>query len=220
MTDKIIIDDVDVSGCEFLLENSLHKIEFSCNCRGNSQDNALHLHLHCKHNPNCYYKQIKRAEQECERLKKLYEEVCSENLKEIYELIKKNDLWRGIVNVVNEKLEKQLDQLKANNEQLKKQACGLRPDLKYIIDKTCCKYNINAKYYHEKIVEIINNLDQLKAENEELKKIIEEIKEMCSEMKCDSLMQNSWCGDSDFKMNCCEKLFKEQILQEISEAVE
>ena len=69
MTDKnIIIDGVEVSGCEFLLENSLHKIEFSCICRGNSQENALHLHLHCKNNPNCYYKQLKRKEQECERL--------------------------------------------------------------------------------------------------------------------------------------------------------
>ena len=40
---------------------------------------------------------------------------------------------------------------------------------------------------------------------------------MCSEMNCESLMQNSWCGDTDFKMGCCEKLFKKQILQKISE---
>lgn len=55
-------------------------------------------------------------------------------------------------------------------EELKKQACCLRLELKYIIDKSCCKYNINAKNYHEKIVEIIKNLDQLKRNNEELKK--------------------------------------------------
>ena len=55
-----------------------------------------------------------------------------------------------------------IDQLKTEVDELKKQTCGLRPELKYIIDKTCYKYNINAKYYHEKIVEIINNLDKYK----------------------------------------------------------
>ena len=90
-------------------------------------------------------------------------------------------------------LQEQLDQLKAQlldqeaqtlkaggiiealtkeNEQLKKQACGLRPELKYIINKTCCKYNINAKYYHEKIVEIINNLDKLEQSLTEIKEIV------------------------------------------------
>ena len=42
---------------------------------------------------------------------------------------------------------------------------------------------------------------------------------MCSEMNCESLMQNSWCGNTDFKMGCCEKLFKKQILQKISEVL-
>lgn len=45
-----------------------------------------------------------------------------------------------------------------------------------------------------------------------------EIKEMCSEIDCESLMENSWCGNTDFKMGCCEKFFKRQILQVIRES--
>ena len=60
-------------------------------------------------------------------------------------------------------------------------------------------------------------LDQLKAENEKLKIALAEIKEMCTEMNCESLMQNSWCSNTDFKMCCCERLFKKQILKLISE---
>lgn len=155
MTDKqIIIDNVDVSGCESFCNGICCKVGFG----GDAS---------CELFSDCNYKNWKRKEQECEELKKLvethcteninmqrengllqeelaisiqeneegreinaelkekneelnklYEEVCSENLKEIYELIKKNDLWRGIVNVVNEKLEEQLDQLKAENKEL------------------------------------------------------------------------------------------------------
>ena len=79
-------------------------------------------------------------------------------------------------------------------------------------------------------------LDQLKTENEHLsekeeeakhyleeaekfKNCLTEIKDMCSEINCESLTQNSWCGNTDFKMGCCEKLFKKQILQKISEVI-
>ena len=77
----------------------------------------------------------------------------------------------------------QLDQLKAENEKLKKQVCGLRPELKYIIDKTCCKYNINAKYYHEKIIEIINNLDKYTQTLAEIKEIMKKHCRKCKKHK-------------------------------------
>ena len=56
-------------------------------------------------------------------------------------------------------------------------------------------------------------------EAEKFKNCLTEIKDMCSEINCESLMQNSWCGNTDFKMGCCEKLFKKQILQKISEVI-
>ena len=59
MPDKgIIVDSIDVSECEFLWKEKLPK-RF-CN-NGN-------LDCDCNSNPNCYYKQLKRKEQECEKL--------------------------------------------------------------------------------------------------------------------------------------------------------
>lgn len=78
MTDEIIIDGVDVAGCEYMLNNKIqgkqhcpakampYAKETSCICR-KSIDTPYNF---CKHNPNCYYKQLKRLEQECEDLKK------------------------------------------------------------------------------------------------------------------------------------------------------
>lgn len=60
MADKeIIIDSVDISGCEFLWKEKLPKKV--CN-NGN-------LDCDCNSNPNCYFKQLKQKEQECEQLK-------------------------------------------------------------------------------------------------------------------------------------------------------
>ena len=65
MTDKqIIIDGVDVSGCEWIREVGLDS-EYICTCNSPNKTSG-----YCKDNHNCYYKQLKRAEQECERLKR------------------------------------------------------------------------------------------------------------------------------------------------------
>ena len=64
MTDKqIIIDGVDVAGCVRLQDD-----EISCDLGGE-----------CKGWENCYYKQLKRKEQECEELKRKCKELMSEN---------------------------------------------------------------------------------------------------------------------------------------------
>ena len=61
----IIIDDVDVSECEYLYDDDnlckLGKEDFVCGqfCKGD----------------NCYYKQLKRKEQECEKFKQALKEI-------------------------------------------------------------------------------------------------------------------------------------------------
>ena len=63
MTDKqIIIDGVDVSGCKHYKNRTC----IACYCLTNMPFGEAK----CELNPNCYYKQLKRKEQECERLKK------------------------------------------------------------------------------------------------------------------------------------------------------
>ena len=64
MTDKeIMIDSIDVSGCEFLWKERLPRKV--CN-NGN-------LDCDCISNPNCYYKQLKRKEQKLEKIK----DICN-----------------------------------------------------------------------------------------------------------------------------------------------
>ncbi len=83
MTDKqIIINGVDVGWCKNYNE-------------ANSKDcETLYI---CAENPNCYYKQLKAKEQECERLKRDY--------------FKQNE-WL-------QEQKKELDQLKAENDELR-----------------------------------------------------------------------------------------------------
>ena len=59
MTEEIIIDGVDVSECEFYTDSK--NIEY--NCKQTPQS------YFCKNKPDCYYKQLKAKEQECEELK-------------------------------------------------------------------------------------------------------------------------------------------------------
>ena len=70
MTDKqIIIDGVDVSGCEWYKQGATG---FICADYNKSND--------CSKNPNCYYKQLKRKEQECEELKKQIKIIDDETI--------------------------------------------------------------------------------------------------------------------------------------------
>ena len=70
MTDKqTIIDDADVSKCKYIdIENFEKPI---CHCI--SQRNECEMP--CEYNKDCYYKQLKRKEQECEELKKIINEA-------------------------------------------------------------------------------------------------------------------------------------------------
>lgn len=69
--DKVIIDGVDVSGCNFYIQdyqranNIKGKYEHCKDVCDLNGDN----YFYCKMNKDCYYKQLKRLEQENERLK-------------------------------------------------------------------------------------------------------------------------------------------------------
>lgn len=80
MTGKeIIINGVNVRGCdcyikEQLIPNNLkggyHHYKQLCESGMNSCE---HYTFYCEDNPNCYYKQLKRLEQENKQLEALYE---------------------------------------------------------------------------------------------------------------------------------------------------
>ena len=60
---EIIIDGVDVSGCEYY-----NKYDKTCREVNGNYDTDICEFDKCE-NSNCYYKQLKRKEQECEELK-------------------------------------------------------------------------------------------------------------------------------------------------------
>ena len=62
MTDKeIIIDGIDVSKCG-------HYHYGKCEIDYDEWNNEIIRYNECQNNPNCYFKQLKRKEQECEEL--------------------------------------------------------------------------------------------------------------------------------------------------------
>lgn len=63
MTDKeVIIDDVNVAGCEAYFHDTWHNMSHCL-------DRYSEIKCECEDYPNCYYKQLQRKEQECEKLK-------------------------------------------------------------------------------------------------------------------------------------------------------
>lgn len=76
MTDKkIIIDGVNVAECEYHSSTPNNEL---CYMKGNK----------CGDNPNCYYKQLQRKEQECEKWEwiRLYRSIVYEVSKIINEV--------------------------------------------------------------------------------------------------------------------------------------
>ena len=129
MTDKqIIIDGVDVSGCIFHSLTTMGYAGFNyCKC----------FECACECHNDCYYKQLKRKERECEKINltnerlvaekyimneeilklKAKEQECEE-LKEKLESFQKD--YSKLYQVVeNRGYIKELDQLKAENDKLK-----------------------------------------------------------------------------------------------------
>lgn len=109
MTNKeTIIDGVDVSGCECLMADGFDFPQ----CRWEIQQSSFSSA--CEQHDNCYYKQLKRKEQECERLKQEVEKAHN---------ISRNDtefLRQRTVEFLEKqkKCVKELDQLKADCERI------------------------------------------------------------------------------------------------------
>ena len=196
MTDKqIIIDGVDVSGCEHLyreIDCSAY-IDFSECCEGYD-----HSYGYCP-NIDCYYKQLKRAENQIVDLNKMVEakeQKCEELVSKGNQLDKKckqqswdiGNLGYKIKNQrheINNRL-KQLDQLKVENArnreklQAKEQECEeLKDEILHLRKEgnKSCAYCID-------LIEKEKQLDQLKAENEQLKEELSTIQHNCNREGC------------------------------------
>ena len=161
MTDKqIIIDGIDVSECKHF-ENADQEMccELTCcgGCRG----------------INCYYKQLKAKEQECERTKERLESFQKDYSK-LYQVVEN----KGYI--------KELDQLKAENDELK----VMFKDLSYENQKFSYQIEEQTKQLEPFKDEYFKGLDnvviaelakksiRITAENRKLEQTLIEIKEI------------------------------------------
>lgn len=72
MTEEIIIDGVDVSKVSFDKNNGLH----IC-CCDDIRDEKTPFMLFCSNNPNCNFKQLKRAEQKLKTIESVATDLLS-----------------------------------------------------------------------------------------------------------------------------------------------
>ena len=195
MTDKqIIIDGVDVSGCkkyEHEIVRCNATLKNMCFCGGRCTD---------KKNADCYFKQLKRKEQECEELKKYLHKNFEEKDK-LHLIIDRlleasgydtntasaEDFEDVYKNMRYEK--QQLDQLKAENEELKNfhinlvgvKECDIRELLKLkqalteieeVAEKSCCLQPTSVCEEYENCKECNRTSD-----DETVKQILQKISE-------------------------------------------
>ena len=172
MTDKQIIIDVDVSGCDFLVKEDDY-CSYSGEYRGYKGQCGCSDEEMCKDHPNCFYKKalkrLARKEQENERLKSELQ------VKELELIMAKADLCRGC-------------QYK-NDYKVKTQECE---ELKEYHNKCCQefekekqdlinKYNqLSRDFYSGKYcdAEKCQQLNQLKASKEQAEQKLERIRQV------------------------------------------
>lgn len=146
MTDKpIIVNGIDVSGCEYCLKMT----KYRCTIQ---RDVYKCL---CEENPNCYYKQLKRKEQECEVIV-ADAEVTYTHLEHRIEMC---DLLGKSLKVK----EQECERLEEANNTLTVTREKLLGDL-YIVEE-------NLKDYIEHYNRQSEELDQLKVERDKIKAI-------------------------------------------------
>ena len=104
MTEKIIIDGVDVSGCkkyEHEIVRCNATLKNMCFCGGRCTD---------KKNADCYFKQLKRKEQKCEELKKQHQGdkgLITSTGKMNYQLLQEYDKLKTALTEIKEIAENQ-----------------------------------------------------------------------------------------------------------------
>lgn len=183
MTDKqIIIDGVDVSGCPYYIDSDGSCSSHDCEC------------IKCIHN-ECFYKDYKCKEQECERLEEANNTLTITREKLLGDLCIVEESLEDYTEHYNRQSE-EVDQLKSENEELKKE----------IINR-----NEKIEELRFSVSDLTNRLCDLNAEKSfrivDLEQTLAEIKQYCTNLKKD----HYW-GTRIMR-------FADEILQKINEAI-
>lgn len=161
MTDKqIIIDGVDVSGCEYCLKMT----KYRCTIQ---RDVYKCL---CEENPNCYFKQLARKTQECEELREYHNKCCEEFENEKKELLEKyNQLSRDFYSgkYCNVEKCKQLDQLKVENDKYEQTLIEIKEIAEENI-RIADLEGLNGVYRRGLAEQILQKISEVEKNNNEL----------------------------------------------------
>lgn len=146
MKEKIIIDGVDVAGCEFYFEDNGVIAPDRTPERANictSSEKSCENNDSCYCNKDCYYKQLKRLEQENEELKEelasfMNGDYCAKGCKKMNNAFQ--DAHKCILEESErlyssqiEEFEENLHNLKQENKQLKKENKELKKEIEWTL---------------------------------------------------------------------------------------
>lgn len=180
MADKeqIIIDGCNVSGCvQFTQEGDC------CNLGGG-----------CKGWPNCYFKQLKRKEQECEKLNNKIIDMNS-IIEDAAINLGNKDFTLYDLPFEIKKLRQECETLKAEEKYLK-QCCQKAGEE---LAKHSFEYDGKEKNLVVQAIELNEKYEKLKKALEEIEEVIDSIFDRCPWRKTDSCMP---------VYNVCEELIK------------
>ena len=111
MTDKqIMIDGVDVSGCISFDKNN----EYNICCYDDIREDKIPFANFCVENKNCYFKQLARKTQECEKLKSQVDEdynYYTTELKTLRDIISNKEKRNAALFLTSGRYRKALDEI-------------------------------------------------------------------------------------------------------------
>lgn len=201
MTDKIMIDGVDVSECHCYVDNNK---EYSCG------EHCSKFHYrYCGDNPNCYYKQLKRKEDlinEIENVIKPYQEEIEADAFSLPSAIK------SVLQRKEQECEELKAKLKEKDSELSKKCFELlekKARIAQLIDENATKeviYKINGKCAKttanrvKEITAIVNNKAIIYEQQDQYKQALDEIEEKAKEL----ITHTPEYGNCYFKDQCGE----------------
>lgn len=208
MTDKqikhkqssVIIDGVDVSGCRLYYKE--YYITDMC---------SLAEGLTCKECPNCYYKQLKRSEAQCEAMFVTHTDL-EKKVKDLETRVHDLRQLRVLDSEARERLNKQIDKLNTENDLLKR-----RNKLEF--DETLLQYSNTIEDLHEQLKDsVMQKCPQcgetyLNPVGTKLYEALIEIKELVQSDYCTEIGSCEFCAEIG---NCLNR----KILHKISEVID
>lgn len=88
--EPIIINGVDVSGCEYACNTAFGK---------NGCKHPMMKNIYCSKNPNCYFKQLARKTTECEKYEQALDEIAAHYQKVIKNITTYDDSYDANISI-------------------------------------------------------------------------------------------------------------------------